>query len=420
MPKLSLNYVTTGVWENDALIESMFEASKKEIDQSSLFSSIEWMAAGAKKIRTKYLHTKNSISVTFDASKNLILPVIPKSSESYLVLVSNKELEKIITDEDGGIRKNLFFENIRDYNPLSKVNNSIKETLLSKEAIEFPFKNNGITIVTKSFHRVGDNFTIEDFQIVNGCQTSHVVHECSGKVEDEFFIPAKIICTDDEELTERIIIASNRQNEVTDEMFWSLKQIHKDFEIFFKSKSDDQALYYERRSGQYNTSDVEKVRIVSKDGLLKAYASMFLEEPNKVGRHYGDLVPLVGGKIFKEGDKPHSYYSAAYASFRLEWLFRNNRIDKKYKPFRHLMLMASRLIVEKEENWQNSKKVSEAYCNKIDKRMFKVDKSIDLFMKSVSHIESALAALGYEDDTTRRVAKMRDVKDKVRETICSG
>src|SRR5258708_9324479 len=98
--------------------------------------------------------------------------------------------------------------------------------------------------------------------------------------------------TEDEEVTRQVIIASNQQNKVDQESFWALDPIHKAVEIYFDSKTDDQRLYYERRPGQFNTvSGIEKVRIVTKDSLLKNYASVFVEQPNHVHRYYTDLTP---------------------------------------------------------------------------------------------------------------------------------
>src|SRR5215472_1167801 len=112
-------------------------------------------------------------------------------------------------------------------------------------------------------------------------------------------IPVKIAATEDEEVTRQVIIASNQQNKVDQESFWALDPIHKSIEIYFESKSGDQRLFYERRPGQFNTiAGIEKVRIITKDLLLKNYASAFLELPNQVGRHYKDLTTLTGKEIF--------------------------------------------------------------------------------------------------------------------------
>ena len=64
--------------------------------------------------------------------------------------------------------------------------------------------NNGITIVASAISIPGDIATIEDYQIVNGCQTSNILIDNMDIAEniDELIIPVRIIATKDENLKE--------------------------------------------------------------------------------------------------------------------------------------------------------------------------------------------------------------------------
>ncbi len=68
--------------------------------------------------------------------------------------------------------RGLFYDNVRDFQGDNPVNKEIDDTLKSDERDLFVLLNNGITIVAESLSKTGDIFTIEDYQIVNGCQTS--------------------------------------------------------------------------------------------------------------------------------------------------------------------------------------------------------------------------------------------------------
>jgi hypothetical protein len=81
--------------------------------------------------------------------------------------------------------------------------------------------------VTSKCQRVGNDFHLEDFQIVNGCQTSYVLSEQWGNGLPEFMIPVKIVSTEDDEITRNVIIASNQQNKVEQDSFWALEPTHK-------------------------------------------------------------------------------------------------------------------------------------------------------------------------------------------------
>lgn len=75
--------------------------------------------------------------------------------------------------------------------------------------------HNGIVVVADAGTLADDGSSIEltGAQVVNGCQTSHVLVARSGKL-DGCWLPVKIVLTDDEALKDMIAIASNTQAEV--------------------------------------------------------------------------------------------------------------------------------------------------------------------------------------------------------------
>lgn len=419
LPKLSLYYATTGTWTDDKNLCAIRDGFLAQANGLHTFASVSFHPLDATKVQKLYFQTKNAFRTTINFGQNLSLPEIPKVRESYIGLLSVSEYVKMITDDDGNVRRRLFFDNIRDFQGDTPVNKAIASTLLSETSIEFPLRNNGVTIVTRKLQRVGPQFTLEDFQIVNGCQTSHVIAANAVANQQAIMIPIKIVATEDEEITRQVIIASNQQNKVDQESFWALDPIHKSIEIYFESKAGDQRLYYERRPGQFNTvPGIEKVRIITKDSLLKVYASVFLELPNQVGRYYKDLTPLIGKEIFAPDHEVHSYYTAAYIAYRLEYMFRNRRMGSDWKVFRFPLVMAARLILERDLKLDPTRKRTQAYCNSIDAVMADADQAQVVFEKGTKAIEQAVVALKAQGaELDRRTAKMRDLKDKLRTVI---
>src|ERR1051326_6707819 len=266
--------------------------------------------------------------------------------------------------------------------------------IVISDLLEFPLRNNGVTIVARKLQRVGPQFTLEDFQIVNGCQTSHVIAANAKQTNLTTMIPIKLVVTEDEDVTRQVIIASNQQNKVDQGSFWALDPIHKAIEIYFESKPGDQRLYYERRPGQFNTvPNIEKVRIVTKDWLLKNYASMFLEQPNQVVRYYKDLTPLIGKSIFAPGDEVNSYYTAAYIAYRLEFMFRNRRMDPEWKSFRFQLAMAARLLIQEAKGLHPKRMRSQKCCDVIDEVMADPDQAQKIFEAGTLAIKRAIADL---------------------------
>ncbi len=419
LPKLGLYYATTGNWTDDKNLCAIRDGFLAQLDTLHIFNSCIFHPLDTGKIQKLYFQTKNAFRVTINFPQNIPLPEIPNVREAYIGLLPISEYTKVITDNEGNVRRRLFFDNIRDFQGDTPVNISIANTLKSEKNIEFPLRNNGITIVTRKLQRVGSQFTLEDFQIVNGCQTSHVIAANATASSPTIMLPIKLVATEDEDVTRQVIIASNQQNKVDEETFWALDPIQKAIEIYFDSKTGDLRLYYERRPGQFNTVlGIEKVRIVTKDSLLKNYASMFIEQPNQVGRYYKDLIPLIGKEIFAANHEVHSYYTAAYTAYRLEFMFRNRRIDPQWKPFRFQLVMAARLNLERSLKLDPKKKRSQAYCNAIDAVMADPDKAQGVFELGTAAILKAIATLkeqGVKRD--RRTAKMKDMKDALRKII---
>lgn len=419
LPRLSLYFATTGTWQNDRLIVGIVDGYLNQFRELHIFDAVYFNPLDAARIQKLYFQTKNAFQVTIQFPQNLPLPEIPNVREAYIGVLPTVEYLKMITDGEGNVRRRLFFDNIRDFQGDTAVNKSIESTLQSDKCIEFPLRNNGVTIVARELQRVGSQFTIEDFQVVNGCQTSHVIARTARPETALTMIPVKIIATEDEEVTKQIIIASNQQNRVDQESFWALDSIHKSIEIYFESRDGDRRLYYERRPGQFNTvPGIEKARIVTKDNLLKNFASAFHEVPNQVGRYYKDLTPLIGKEIFAPNDEVHPYYTAAYIAYRLEFMFRNRRMDPKWKPFRFQMAMATRLLLEKEFGLEAGKRKSQKYCNVIDDLMADPDAAQSVFERTTEIIVKGIAELpDQEAALDRRTAKMREMRDKVRGLI---
>jgi hypothetical protein len=127
---------------------------------------------------------------------------------------------------------------------------------------------------------------------------------------------------------------------------------------------------------------------------------------------------LIRKEIFSPNHDIHSYYTAAYIAYRLEFMFRNRRMDTEWKPFRFQIAMAARLVLERDLKLDPKKKRSQAYCAAIDAVMADPDKAQAVFEEGTKAITKAIAELTDQDaKLDRRTAKMRDLKDKLRSLI---
>ena len=344
-PVCRMYYVTTGTWTGDAALEARRKAAVDDLLALRIFRTVEFVPVDAEGIQRLYRESRNSVAREFEFAQKTVVPTIDGVTEAYVGLLPAPEFLRLIEDETGEMLKGIFYDNVRDWQDFNAVNSEMRATLEADATrSRFALMNNGVTIIAKTLRTTANRFYIEDYQIVNGCQTSHVLHDQRASVNDTVMIPLRLIATQDEEVISSIVKATNRQTEVREEQLLALSDFQKKLETYFDAFDETQRLYYERRSRQYNSAGgIEKTRIVTPGGLIRAFASMFLEEPHRATRSYRRILDRVGIDLFASGDRLDPYYVAALAAYRLEYLFRNQALDGAFRAARYEILLALRL-----------------------------------------------------------------------------
>jgi hypothetical protein len=345
-PVCYMYYMTTGKWtaEPDLIVRAVAEMN--DLKKTEMFSDVRFFAVGADHIHRLYRQSKNSISREFVFDKKVVVPEVVGVTAAYLGFLPADVLLRLVCDEDGSIIKSLFYENVRDFLGINNINQEILDTINSSESDRFILMNNGVTMIARILQTTGDRFVIGDFQIVNGCQTTHVLHACAGQLTSSVRIPFRLIHTQEESVIEDIIRATNRQTEVKDDQFFAMRDFAKKLEAYFKTFPIETRLYYERRPHQYDAQDIEKIRIITHQNLVRAVGAMFLGLPQITTRRFRQLSAMVGKEMFVDADKPEPYYVSALALYRLEQLFKNKRVEAKYKAARYQMILAVRLLID--------------------------------------------------------------------------
>lgn len=405
-PDVYCYYVSTGSWQDPSDVNAIIQAARSRLHATNMLENVTIEMVDARKLQQLYRSTQNSLSAELTIPNVITLPPIEGIDQSFLGYLSAREYLKLITDEHGNIRKTVFYDNVRDFQGDNKVNSKISDTLESDRRAEFIIRNNGITVVAKDLTRTGNVFTLTDYQVVNGCQTSHVLFANASKLDESVSVPVKIISTTSEDATKGIIEATNSQTEVSDEQLKSLSEFQRLLEDHYATFADEQRLYYERRSKQYaGMTEIEKTRVVSIPQQIKTFAAMFLDDPHRAGRYYATLRKLHEDKLFKQSDKADPYYTAAYSAYRLEYLFRNNLLAVEFKAIRyHLLMMARILIAEQAAVPAFNSRHVQTLCKKIDAIMWSSEKSVDVFLAAAGLAEETFVNEGWlmDRDQARR------------------
>lgn len=416
-PYCKLFYVCTGKWTEDQNLKAVIESGKKEIELVGIFDEVAIIPNGAVEIQKLYHETKNKLSATITFQNRITLPDIDGVKEAYLGVVPFSEFVKLIQDENQTIHS-IFDDNVRDFQGENSVNKKIKETLTLGKFNLFCVLNNGVTVVASSLTPAGNRFTLRDYQIVNGCQTSNVLHEAQRLAGiDAVSVPIKIIVTESDDIKTEITLATNSQTEVRTEQLEALSIFQKRLELYYNAEKGAIKLYYERRSQQYNSlAGVKRAQIVSIPIQIKSFASIFLASPHLVSGYYGTIVNRFKGQIFGDDHKFLPYYVSSLCYYRIEQFFRSGELSAEFKKARfHIMMIVKMVVMGLDNEPLNSGKI-EKKCEEFKKLLLDDKESLSAFQLATNIFTSSGIDLNkkqYKSETeTELLRKAVDLHNK--------
>ena len=343
-PTLVLCYACCGKWNTDNNLQNTIRQDKTYFEDTGDFESVDYQPYDQNQIITLYKEMRRKIQKEFIMEKRMPFFSMPGIKEAYFGLVKCTDIVSMLTDEQGHLFNNIFEDNVRDFQGYNPVNSEIKNTICNTDSQKrFAVLNNGITIIAKDIRTEGDKIRIFDYQIVNGCQTSHVLFDNSLQLTPSSYIFTKIIRVENEDVLDQIVYTSNRQTEVKYEAFTSANRFHKMLQEYYNSIDVNFRLFYERRSKQYDM-DSSINKIISLAAQTKIYISMFLNEPHSVHRYYGEILNAYKKRIYGKDDYPEPYYISAYILYLVDLNAKKNKIKKELKAYKYHICYAIRVL----------------------------------------------------------------------------
>ncbi|MFS8214795.1 AIPR family protein [Paenibacillus sp. S29] len=407
-PKIKVYYVTTGKWTDEEKLVSRIKTEVDDLEDLAIFDVVLFKPIDARGLQGLFSKAKNNLSKTFVFSNRITLPQIDLIRESYLGYVSATEYISLISDENGNLIRTLFTENVRDFQGDNPVNTEIDTTLKTEGKEAFVVLNNGVTIVSEDLKLTGDKFTLTGYQIVNGCQTSHVLFNNKDILNETVQIPLKLIVAPDNSIKNRVTKATNRQTPVKIEELSALTDFQKHLEEFYMAVDEKHKLFYERRSQQFRSDvGIEKIRIVNVSSQIRSFAAMFLKRAHQSSRYYGTLIKDVGSRVFVEGHPPIAYYLSSYTLFRVEWFMRRNQIDNKYRAFKYHLLDLIRMQILGTTLFDMKSNKFEKSCERLNRIVWDDDECLLAIQNSIVLLDSVL-----NGDLSRDNAKDSNISDK--------
>lgn len=201
--------------------------SNVEIDKNGtdfLDANSKILFIGRKKLTTTYISDKREYlvhgPVKFDVGGFQTTEyTVDASTKATIAPIKATELVKL----EGIADQSLFEYNVRG--PLGKtgVNKDIAASINDKGLHKlFPLFHNGITIICKSLKPESESLTVNDYYVVNGCQSLTSLYNNKTKLTDDLRVLTKFIQMDPASRTAAMVTKfSNNQNGVTDRDFMS-------------------------------------------------------------------------------------------------------------------------------------------------------------------------------------------------------
>lgn len=367
-PSVEFVYVTLGVWENNEHIMGNAENTKMVLFQRCCFDEITFRYVDAKMLTGIVNGNENCYSAVLEVVDSMPLPQVEKVENSSVLMCSAEELLKLLSD-DGILRRNLFEDNVRDYQGDTTINQEIRNTL-EYSAQEFVLLNNGITIVCDEMHEGNRKVSLKNPQVVNGCQTCNVIYKCFADNVDisNAYVIIKVIASDDTSIVNSIVKGTNRQNIVYDEAFEVTKDFHKFLETYFRDMQigNYEKIYYERRSKQLEgESSVKPYQKANFRVIIQSFVSLFLYKAEEGHHHESRLLQDYSKSIFLDYQSFAPYYLAAFIYLHVERLFKKRVVPKKYATYKWQIMLLLKEMLGGASGDINQKKEMEKYCERL-------------------------------------------------------
>lgn len=402
-PKCHMAFSYTGSHQVDDFIDNVVKGRCQELKNSIPdFKEFDFDFYNAERLIDTYKQVENQFEVEIRFKNNLPLDTIAGVEQAYIGYINASEFLKLITDPKDQIRRNVFYDNVRDFQGIeNSVNNEINETISSAEQVDkFILFNNGVTAVAGLVKNLGANrFLLRNYQIVNGCQTSNVLY-INRKAEhiDSISIPIKIVHTNESEVVGAIIKANNRQTPIPNEAFVALQDWHKRLQeyISVESRRIGDILFYERRSKEFTLLEQapEKKRIIGLHSLIRSYTSTVLQKPHSViANNPNEILRSRAGQLFAADHGHGLYFASALLLYKIgEHL---GSMPKDGFTYRHRYHIAMLFCVEV-ANFQSLPLPNSKAATKLADEMISKIMNADIFSENVKNI-AAFVKLRHSD-----------------------
>ena len=140
MPKCFLYYVTAGKWTGATEPQGRLDNGVDRLRELNIFSDVFAKPVDAELLKVIYRELERKVERDVEFSRTAVFPIIDGVDDAYIGLLPGDEFIKLVSTEDDELNRELFYDNVRDYQGNNPVNSEINHTLTDEELRHnFPF-----------------------------------------------------------------------------------------------------------------------------------------------------------------------------------------------------------------------------------------------------------------------------------------
>lgn len=260
-----LQFITNKIFDVNAVeFLKVNEDDLEGLDIKRLFQQYTYIADEEIKTAPVTLNLPNQTRIEYFSEDETPVVVFPIQANQLLRLQGIQD-------------RTLFYKNVRYGLGRTRVNKEIKKTILkSKDHNNFFLYHNGITIVCESLEINNNQLTIENYTVINGCQSMLTFYENRDRITDNIYILTKVIkLSSHSPLVQQITYFANNQNAISLKDLKSNDRVQMALQREFQRAFNNRILY-KIKKGEIDTSFEEIIEIDFAAQLIEA---LYLKNP---------------------------------------------------------------------------------------------------------------------------------------------
>jgi hypothetical protein len=369
------------------------------------------------KLAKEYLYTGKSDSVidkfTIDIESGNLISGTIDNVEYFITPIKVSDLVRLKGIND----KTLFAKNVRYSLGRTRVNKEIRKTIAiandHKKVILF---HNGITLIAEKIIKGDKTIEIENYSIVNGCQSTVSFFENQDKITDDLKVLIKLIKVDkDTRISQQITYFTNNQNSISLRDLKSNEKFQQDIQTQFKTLSSNKILY-NIKNGEDETGYSE---VIPNDYAAQLITSFQLNAPHTTHQK-SEIFTENYNTIFNKNINAYYIYvlHKMFEGIRSKMDSVEHEGVKSYKTVHFFFMYLFKLIIEKDPEGKLMISNPEAFYTKYRDKDLK-DKFAKLFSVIVPDFnylikeqEEKSEYYDYKNEF-RNAQKIKEIADKL-------